>query len=153
MIQRIQSVYWGVVAILGLLLFFMPYAEIVNANLIFKLNGIYNVKTGFFMSNSFFITIVNDLSIILAVVIIFLYKNRRMQIKLSNILIALLVMLTIMLFAYAEVMPGALIKQNIEGLSFRLGAILPIVAIVAAFLARRGVVKDDDLIRSTDRIR
>ena len=151
MIQRIQSIYLFFVAILGICLIFIPYAEMSKLQMLFGLSGIYYVKTGVFATTTVYLLILNALIIVLSMVILFLYKNRKMQIKLSNVLISLLLIMMLLFVVVMYLIPTSL-KISAEP-SFRIGFIIPIIAILFSFMARRGVAKDEALVRSADRIR
>jgi Domain of unknown function (DUF4293) len=45
------------------------------------------------------------------------------------------------------------LSEVLNKLTIGLGAILPLLAVVFALLARKGVVADDRLVRSADRLR
>ena len=151
MIQRIQSIYLFFVAILGICFIYIPYAEMPNLQLIFRLAGIYNIKTGAFLATSVYLLILNALIIILASFVLFLYKNRKLQIKLCNILISLIFIHLLLLLVELFIIPNSLKISEVP--SLRVGFFIPCVAIICSFLARRGVVKDEALVRSADRIR
>ena len=77
-------------------------------------------------------------------IIIFLYKNRKLQMKL--IIPAILIsVLNIVLFFNQS-------KKFAEG-NYDLGSILVLVVPIFLLLAARGVYKDDKLIKSLDRLR
>jgi hypothetical protein len=76
---------------------------------------------------------------LLALVVVFLYKNRPLQINLCTVLIALGIIYYIAL---------AVLNPVLEWF-----AIMPMVAVFFSFLARKGIVKDEKLVKSLDRIR
>ena len=92
--------------------------------------------------------IIDCLSIIIAFVTIFLFNKRPLQYKMANILALLNVFIVGLFF---------LLNYNKVGeetkLSYSTGAFLPILSIVCAFLAAHFIKKDEQLVRSTDRIR
>jgi hypothetical protein len=81
--------------------------------------------------------------------VIFLFKKRKLQLTFSIALIILIILLISSITLYslyiiriynAEIIPG-----------YKL--ILPVLMLICAFLAFRGIKKDEDLIKSYDRLR
>jgi hypothetical protein len=85
---------------------------------------------------------------VLGMVSIFLYKHRKLQARMCTVGIILCLMW------YGYYIFGAKTLGN-EGDTFHLafGACLPFVAIVLFWLARMGIMADEKLVRSMDRIR
>lgn len=84
----------------------------------------------------------------LTIAAIMLYKRRKLQMRLCywNIVFCLA------WYAYlAFMMLGTFQQMGTIHISF--GACLPLVAIILYMLAKRGIKKDDDLVRSSERIR
>ncbi len=140
MIQRIQSVYLLVVAILWAVLLLSPAIDIFAFNqpataTTFALYPILNV---------FEIVIV-----LLALISIFFYKKRLIQIKLVlfNIVLMIGYYLLAGLFIYLINNSGDL---NAE-LNF--GIVFPAISIILSWLAFRAIRKDENLVRAADRIR
>jgi len=90
------------------------------------------------------------LSIVVALVTIFLYKNRRQQMRLCifNVFIILLWYGCCAYYAFYA-------KDGVEGSVFRpaFAVCLPLVSLIFYVLAYRGVKADERLVRSMDRIR
>lgn len=91
------------------------------------------------------------LSVLLAMISIFLFKRRPLQIKLSRInlvLNALLLLLSIVLLyqAYTELAPGTEV-------SVEYGYLMPFLSIIFLILAIRYITKDEKLVRSSERLR
>ncbi len=79
---------------------------------------------------------------------IFFFKNRRLQkwiIVAANFTI---ILLAILCFYSARELPG-----GFSGTSLSAGTFLPLVAVVFCLLAIRGIRKDEQLLRSADRLR
>lgn len=85
---------------------------------------------------------------ILAFAAIFLYKRRKLQAKLCT---ASMVLCMAWYAYYAFVVLNEF--QTGGAFSFQFAACLPFVACVLLFMARQGVVADEKLVRSMDRIR
>jgi len=86
---------------------------------------------------------------LISAVSIFLYKNRKQQMKLAIILIILSSVLTAALVIYGFI----LTSQNGGRIRLNLSIILPFPMIITSLLAYRGIKKDEELVRSYDRLR
>lgn len=80
----------------------------------------------------------------IAFITIFLYKKRKVQMKLC----VLDILLCVLWYVWYVVM-----VVTVNGFHVSFAACLPLIAIIFLFLARRGVKADEDLIKSMDRIR
>lgn len=147
MIQRIQSVYLLISTILIGLLFLLPFAEIAKDGAIYLFNFKGVLLDGAVKSNGLVVPVLLVMIIALNVLAIFSYSNRGKQVKLvwgAMLMLAVLLVLFVY-FTYLS-FSGAQI-------SFKLGAVLPLISIILNYLAIRAINKDDALIRSIDRIR
>ena len=80
---------------------------------------------------------------------IFGYKNRKSQIKKVYLTIVFNVIWYVALGAYTYS-----VSERIGlGYTFTISALLPIIALIALFLALKGIRKDEALVRAADRIR
>lgn len=145
MIQRIQSVFL-LLAAGGLgSLFAVPFArsqQPIEASS-FMQDSLYN------LSDHVALMVVFGLTAVLALVSIFLFRNRKLQLR----LVALTLVGVVAGIALAV---GLLLQQGITidaGIQGGIGAYLPLAAIVFLALAYRFIQKDDKLVRSMDRLR
>lgn len=92
----------------------------------------------------------NALGLVLAMVSIFLFKRRELQIKLCYVLMLIYFVLPLMI-AFCPFISLSGVSQPFHANLF--GYIISAVNILAAYLAARFVKKDIDLIKSADRIR
>ncbi len=76
-----------------------------------------------------------------------MYKNRVLQYKLANLLVVFNVFMTGLFFLLNYINVPA------ENVSFAIGAFLPLISAGFAFLAAHFIKKDEQLVRSADRIR
>ena len=152
MIQRIQSVYFLLAGILPAFSFCVPMARYSGANG----ENVYGLtawalfsENDALCSHPWGIFVFVLLSIVLAFICIFAYKNRIRQIHLSNLLLT-----SILLSALAFVGYGYF-YGNEYGVRFlpSWGFLFPVFAYVFASLGRRAVCKDEELVRAADRIR
>jgi len=129
MIQRIQSVYFFIATI-----FLLIYAFMCD-------HSILQIATNF--TQNLIPAMGSVVVAFLSLIIIFLFKKRNFQTKLSSFLMLII----IGIIAYFIYSFG--IKLFYKEWSFYL---LPL-ALVFLFLARKSVIKDEKLIKSVDRLR
>ena len=146
MIQRIQSLFLFLAAACAFGLFGLPFAsmaEPIAQSDIFA-DGIYNIM------DHIGTMVLFGLAGALALVSIFLFNNRKLQMSLSRFAIISNVIgfiLAIVLFYNERATMG---PQDPDD---QLGIFLPILFIVFALLALRFIGKDDKLVKSMDRLR
>jgi len=131
MIQRIQTVYLFFVFCLMAMLVFVPFSSLNSS------------ADGFCRGCT-------AAAAVGAIVTIFLYKNRKVQIRLCyGMLVSFIFIYVFYYFIF--------IKQNFllaELLGhIRYTSIFPLISIILVYLAIRGIKKDDKLVRSLDRLR
>ncbi|MNQ74577.1 hypothetical protein D3C85_893370 [compost metagenome] len=138
MIQRIQTVYLLLTFVItGVLMFFIP---------LWTLN---TGKAFYFMQDQVY-TILLGLSTMLTVISIISYKKRQNQFVMGRLNIILNLIL-LGLFVYRSL--------NLSGETSNIvsekgiGMFLPIVTIVLLVLANKAIKKDEDLVKSVDRLR
>ena len=137
MIQRIQTVYLLIaLVILGALPFVFPLFTMSDG------------KEFRFMNDSFY-TVLFGLSTTLTLISTMYFKKRQHQFVLNRLTIILNLIL-LGLFVYRSLnLSGEAIHVSEKGI----GMFLPIVAIVFLALANRAIKKDEDLVKSADRLR
>lgn len=147
MIQRIQTIYIFIAAVLVALLLKLNFAELtVNGELyIFNAKGIISGEQVLF--NGLPILGFIGLITLLHLIVIFLYKKRILQIRMLGFtMILLLGLVGVMLFfLYAA-------YDNAE-VVFKVPMVFPVIAFILDYLAIRAIGKDEALIRSLNRIR
>ncbi len=148
MIQRKQTLFLLVVAIIGILMLFVPFIGFNRTTEPFTINLAEGISLAGISSNIYYPFIINLLSIILAFGAIFLFKNRVLQYKLANGIILLNVFTTGLFFLLEYIN-----LSDISDVHFMFGAFLPLVSAVFTFLAAHFIKKDEQLVRSADRIR
>jgi len=155
MIQRIQSVWLLLASLAIFALFFFPLAHgvyIGGAAKTIKVDGVYQDINGHLLRTVSFLplTIVAVIIGILPLIIIFLFKDRKLQIALSYSF-----MLVLIGFSFWM---SQTVKGIAEGVTFGtnnmgIGIFLSSVSIVFTLLAIRGMKGDEKLIKSADRLR
>jgi len=138
MIQRIQTVYLILTFLVtGVLMFFVP---------LWTLN---TEKPFYFMQDQVY-TILLGLSTMLTIISIISYKKRQNQFVMGRLNIILNLIL-LGLFVYRSL---NLSGETVNAVSEKgIGMFLPIVAIVLLVLANKAIKKDEDLVKSVDRLR
>jgi glucan phosphoethanolaminetransferase (alkaline phosphatase superfamily) len=87
---------------------------------------------------------------LVALVSIFLYNNRKLQ---SKLVLALFVLAVVIYIGMYKASYGIeYVSQNVQH-EVTVGAFVPVSILLLAFLAYRGINKDEKLVRSLDRIR
>lgn len=145
MIQRIQSIFYLLAAICAAGLFFLPLVSSDKSASPFLEDKIFNVQ------DHIALIIITGLAVVIPLIAIFLFKNRPLQIKLGavSLLFPLMVIgagVWMFLKSGTEAIQSAIINQE-------LGLFLPIGVIVFGLIANRFVKKDDELVKSSDRLR
>jgi hypothetical protein len=147
MIQRIQTVYILLSAILIGLLFSLPFAEIAfNDQLyLFDIRGI--VRNDTVQENGLPLALLTGLILLLHVYTLFIYKKRILQIRILIFTILLMVGLFGLFYFFTYY------AFDDAQISFKMTVIFPLVAVILDYLAIRNIGKDEALIRSINRIR
>ena len=155
MIQRIQTLYLLLAAVLMSLTLFLPLATIwQGGNEIIIKAWFADGTVGFKAPLPLYLGIILSVATALPFVTIFLYKKRMTQIRLcvSEIVLLLGSAAFIALYCYRLY---EVLAEMMQDLNFTLGfaSLMPIVAIIPMVLAIRGIARDEALVRSLDRIR
>ena len=146
MIQRIQSLYLLLAAGAGIATWFLD---------LFKATLNDNTVSYFNAQSSYLVFVVYMLIVALALFCIFLFKNRKLQFRLTvlNIFLAIgaiaLQYFKVQDFTNSLQASGKLISSS----SYLPGAFLPVLILIFLILAARGIYKDEKLIKSLDRLR
>ena len=143
MIQRIQSVY-------------LLLASVISGVLIFVFNLWTSISKDIFAIDllnreSYLLKLIPVLflvSAILAFVAIFLYKNRKLQFVIGRLAILVNLILLGLLIYVSLTLPGE-VSISEKGI----GMFIPIIAILLIVLANKAIKKDEDLVKSVDRLR
>ena len=150
MLQRIQSLYLLCLALCTATLFFLPVFGIdaVSEKFDYYLFG--GTSGLGFIPNvlQYALSILVVGILIIALVSVFCYKKRNLQIKLCFLNIAFIV-----LFYIGIVYFKIIIEQNQAGFRLYIAAFLPAVALIFNYLAVKYIKKDNALIKSMERLR
>lgn len=149
MIQRIQTLY--LLAVVGLLITGMclPLGYlVVSAETTYRFTTL-SISSADHSAASYGLFCILLFGAIIALGTVFLYKNRKLQIRLSILNSLLLVGFYLACMAYYNVL-----NANSDG-DFRIhwALFLPLACIVLNMLAIRAIRKDEMLVKATDRLR
>ena len=133
MIQRIQTIYLLLIACLMSVVVFVPVAGTLSEIGEWCLLG------------------VSAITAILSCIAIFLYKNRKRQIRFCRLITGLLVVFYLVLFLSNLSFPLNL--SFLQDYGFQYTVCFPLIALLFGFLAIKGIKKDEKLVRSADRLR
>jgi hypothetical protein len=143
MIQRIQSIYLLLILILSSLLFFFPF----QTNII-GFSEIKDIQLSLLNTSNtylFIASVINLIVIMNTATTILMYKRRPLQILLCHIISVDVIVLIVFMYIGSS---------QIEGLpTYKLPYIIPILNIILAQLARYYIKKDEELVKSANRIR
>jgi hypothetical protein len=138
MLQRIQTVY--------LLIVFIAAAVLPYLLPLWKING---VAVKFNENNQILYVVLFGLSAVFTLISIISFKNRKQQFVLNRLnLILNLILLGLFVYRSLNLSGEAQVVTE-KGI----GMFLPILSIVMLVLANKAIKKDEDLVKSVDRLR
>jgi hypothetical protein len=155
MIQRIQTLYLTLVLFLSLIFFtgtvfnFTQGAGITVRLLLSGLMTDQSSQTFGRVENIWPLSVILILTAFFSLVTIFLYKNRKIQIILAKALVAMAALLIIALSWYGYNVTTTFKLVLIPGVKM----ILPVFILLFSVLALRGILSDERLVKSYDRLR
>ncbi|MFT3994706.1 MAG: DUF4293 domain-containing protein [Dysgonomonas sp.] len=152
MIQRIQTIFFLLVSILMAVTVFSPLGEYVNNENISLLFFSSGVGGTIFHAEypTWGIIVLAIVCAILPLVNIFLYKNRKIQMKLGRFTSLLILFLYVTISVYSN---SIISGNDLKFIGIQYGIVLPLIALILNILAILRVKKDEELVRSTERIR
>ena len=131
MIQRIQSIYFLVAVISMTLISFKVHVYTLNDKMFMAQDD----------TKMFVLTIVGTIFSLLG---FFMFKNRKFQMKLIRLTVLIQMIIGVRIF---------MLFNKFEVVLNNFFLFLMAFTLIALIMAYRGVKKDDDLVRSVDRIR
>lgn len=157
MIQRIQTIFLFFAIILTSLSMVLPIAFYSNITTgiqfeysILKFLSPENPNNLGFNSLPLFVPAA--ISIVFSIAALFMFKNRKFQINMTiySIVFNLVYVGLLVYYILSVLSNSATIDVNV---SHKYPLIFPIIALIFSFLAIRGIKKDDELVKSLDRLR
>ena len=144
MIQRIQTLY---LTIALLVMSVLPIFLNLWKNLEIEDVYVYNLLN----ANSWDIKslpVLFGLSVLVSLITIFKFKNRQTQFVFGRINILINLIILVLLVIHLQSLSGEIFISE-KGI----GSALPLITIVLLVLANKAIKKDEDLVKSVDRIR
>ena len=157
MIQRKQTIYLFFAGLVTLILLFIPFGRLYTdvAGFEYTAFSVCDITP----DKTFIMSTIGNAALLIATsllsfITIFLYKNRKLQMKLIsvNMLVILVAIFTIMyiypnfVFANNPYLAGAKVDYNYV-------ILISFISAIGIYLAKKAIAKDDALIRSADRLR
>ena len=137
MLQRIQTVYLLIVAVIsGGLIFTFDLWTTASDVVVFAKDEL--VVFGLFLGSA-----------VLALISVFSYKNRKSQFMLGRLNQIFNIILLVVFVYLAYTASGEASDVSEKGV----GIFLPVISIVFLILSNRAIKKDEDLVKSVDRLR
>ena len=155
MIQRIQSLYLLLTTLLALIFLngsFLEFFNISSDVIILNYNGLWLSGEKAVQEAGLSPIILSTLIIIIALTAlaaIFLYRNRKIQMKLTLVLIIFDIILILLLAYYAY----WVIRKHQADFMVTLNMVIPALLLIFSILAHTAIHKDEKLVRSYDRLR
>jgi Domain of unknown function (DUF4293) len=143
MIQRVQTIFLLLSVLLSVLLLYLPVYELQS------LAANTSEINRFRISSSAILTIINGGVGVFCLIGIFLFKNRNLQVRICNLSLLLTCVLIGLLFFVADTMSSGM-NQKVH---YLYGSYFPLIQILFIFLASRYIKRDEELVRSADRLR
>jgi len=154
MIQRPQTVYLLLAAVLIILSLFVNLGNVLGLDQVFTLKATYAPEEAPLLKGHWFF-LVNIITVAVAVLLsiysVSQFKSRPKQLKLVYLLF-FVVLAQVVNVLYA---PSKMMLLLGEGIVYKeaWGTYLPIAAVAFCILALKGIRKDEELVKSIDRIR
>ena len=139
MIQRQQSLWLLLAAVASILSFLLPFYsgnKIGDSNI-----STFDELTG---GSNFFLLILTGASVLISGISIFLYKDRKAQLKLM--VAGILISIVLLILYFVE------IKKFQKG-NFALTSVFVFFILIGYIMAARGIWKDEKLVKSLDKLR
>lgn len=146
MIQRIQSIILLLAALAFGALFLLPFGSTVAP----QAQGIF-ADSVYDLNDSMTLLILATLGALVALICIFMFKNRKLQIRLGYL--GMVISLAIPAAAILIASQGSAGVFEDHEMSFEAGFFMPVLALVLFGLANFYIGKDEKLVKSMDRLR
>jgi len=148
MIQRIQTLYLLATGVLMSIALFFPLLVLQSGGIVYEMNALHLSGQEDAVS-TIGLFIVGVLSALTALITIFVYKKRALQVKFTR----LSTILTLAFIAYAIYLGFDFSSQLNAQWHPGIISALPVVSVILNCLAIKGIKADEALVRSLDRLR
>jgi hypothetical protein len=156
MIQRIQTVYLFSAAIVAFILLFISIGTLQGEAGFYTYTpfSVKIIHTDMKIASTVFNALLLIGSSLLSLITILFYKKRKIQVRLINVnMIVILAALFCMLIVYPKwIFPS---NEYLKGtiLNFNFVLLISLFVALGLYLAKKAILKDEALIRSTERLR
>ncbi len=160
MIQRVQTLYLFAASLVVSLMLFFPMVSFAftsdGASGEIELTSFGLYSDGALrevLTSTTYMGVLNILVALLPFLIIFLYKSRLLQIRLCYVSWVLMLGLQLFVGYYLYVVNDVISIMDASNISYSPTIVLPLIGCILIWLGYRGIVKDEALVRSLDRLR
>jgi hypothetical protein len=163
MLQRIQSIYLFTAVLCGAALFLSAFNtfNFQQLEFNFSLFGLHQIKGEpnlNYTAPAYTLMLICCAFIVVNSFTIFSFNNRKKQMKLAGLGILIIAGFSVAEFFFAKHHQSKIAEiLNVEiskiEINYGIGTLMPILALVMNILAIRAIKKDEELVRSADRIR
>jgi len=157
MIQRKQTIYLFFAGLIPLALLFIPLGHLSSEVAYFDYNA-FTVRDAT-PDHTFILSTIGNAILLIATTVlsffsIFLYKNRKAQMKLVslNMVLILLAICSIMYFYPKFIFPKHLALDGVV-IKYNYMIIISFISAICLYFAKKAIAKDEAMIRSADRLR
>lgn len=153
--QRVQTLYLAIAIIINLVTFTLNIAEFQIEEQLheFSIYGLLDKSGESLLYSTTTLSVINLLSVLISLVVIFMFKKRQLQIKLSQLNLFVQVTLVAAIFFMLDAAASQFQLDTEIHLNYGMGILTSILPMVFIYLAIRAIKKDEALIRAADRIR
>ena len=154
MLQRVQSLFLLGVVVCMSITSVLPVWQYENTKMVMG-QLIYSDMNGGILGqlNMIYLLAISVTAGIIALINVFKYKNRALQIKVAMLNSMLIIVYMVLAFLFIPKQANALMNLEIEGIHFSVGYYLTPLALLCNILARVFIKKDEALVRLVDRLR
>lgn len=152
MIQRVQSVYLALAGIFMVITLFVPWTVYsVNETLFGSFDLFQLSMNGAVFTLPVFVSVIG--SVILSMVSVFLFSNRikQMQLVRMSLLFSLIAFLSFAVLHYIAISRAG--ESGDVSIEYSPIVVIPLIAAVLQWMAYRAIKKDENLVKSVDRLR
>ena len=158
MIQRKQTLYLFFAGLIPLIMLFISFGDIYSPSDIYYKYDAFAVREVTADNILILNTMGNALLLIatsaLSFITIFLYKNRKMQMKLVSLnMVVILVAICAIMYIYPNLVFEKNINLNGATVKYNYTILISFISAIGLFLAKKAIAKDEAMIRSADRLR
>ncbi len=155
MLQRIQTIYLLISAVLFCALFFLPLAAVRAGDVFytFQVAGLFtSLSPAELVYPTWSLMVIAVIIVLSFFLCIFMYRKRILQIRICIFNILLMIGFCVLTGFYLWQFYHSPDLSNLK-IYFRFGGSFPIIAIILNYLAIRNIGADETLVRSLNRLR